>query len=92
MAIDSLKVYQITLNSTGSNVEPANTLILQLSGSLGPNFTNTSIVDSVLNWQTGKQISGATMIAEYGDVDVIAARLVNSNGVCINETSNQFVF
>lgn len=92
MAIDSLKIYQITLNITGSSVEPANTLILQLSGSLSSNFTNTSIVDSVINWQVGKQISGSTMIFEYGDIDVLAARLIDSSGVCSGETSNQFVF
>lgn len=92
MAIDSLKVYEITLNSTGSNVEPANTLTLQLSGSLSATFISTGIADSVLNWQAGKQLSGSTLISEYGNPNVFAARLVNSNGVCSGEISNQFLF
>lgn len=92
MPVDSLKVYQISVNSTGSNVEPANTLILQLSGSLSAEFLNTNIVDSVFNWQAGKQIPGSTLISEYGHTGISAARLINSNGTCSGESSNEFLF
>ncbi len=65
MAVDSNKIYEIKLTTTGSSVEPTDTLILQLSGSANANFTNTSISESTVDWQQGQEISGSTMLSEY---------------------------
>ncbi len=98
MSVDTNKIYEIKLNTTGSDVEPADILRLQLSGSDDIEFLDTDITSSVSAWQAGEEISGSTLIAEYetaateSNLTVLAARLKNENGACINEVSNPILF
>jgi hypothetical protein len=104
MAVDSNKIYQIQLTTTGSDVEPTDQLVLLLSGSGTVNFLTSSISDSVTNWQAGQELSGSVLISEYNTAlfdfgvsepegsTVFAARLRNEDGACDGELSGIVVF
>jgi hypothetical protein len=78
MAVVSSKIYEIELTTTGSDVNPTDILVLQLSGSANANFINTSISDTVVNWQEGQEISGSDMLSQYNLLTITENNLTAS--------------